>query len=186
MIYLQPPSIWYLWVQNSRKNQREFSAVYRRYWWWFKWSKFSKATRMRRWEGCKAARLADGLIRHSWFEASRQKHHMTPVTLQHTCPRGVKLWNGYVASLVKYSTWQKLWCCWESKISHFMTCMAEMAEEQQYSSITIEGLRRLLDDQVPAQCEITLNTDAPISEIWTKIESVYTLSYRVIYDVYAN
>ena len=54
-----------------------------------------------------------------------------------------------------------------------------MAEGNQMTSVTIEGLRRQLDGKVskPAQCEITLNADAPISEIWTKTEGIYTISY---------
>lgn len=50
-----------------------------------------------------------------------------------------------------------------------------MAEEQKFISITIEGLSSQSDDgkvSKLAQCEMTLNVEAPISEIWTKIEGI--------------
>ena len=61
------------------------------------------------------------------------------------------------------------------------------AEEPQLISITIEGLRRQSDDSTVsdlAQCEITLNADAPISEIWTKIEGISSIIYAVVFDIW--
>lgn len=60
-----------------------------------------------------------------------------------------------------------------------------MAEVQQFIPITIEGLRRQLDDSRVsdlAQCELTLTADAPISEIWTKIEGISCIIYAVVFD----
>lgn len=71
------------------------------------------------------------------------------------------------------------------------TKTTEMAEEQQLLSVTIGGLRKVKDNKIlkilgPMQCEIELNADAPISEIWTELEGVYTLSYTAINDIFTN
>lgn len=54
-----------------------------------------------------------------------------------------------------------------------------MAEEKEFRNVIIEGVRRRLFGKVlkPTKCKINLNIDAPISEIWTKFEAIYTVSY---------
>lgn len=70
-----------------------------------------------------------------------------------------------------------------------MASTAEMAKDQ-FLSVTIDGLRKLSDNKAsePTHCnvEVELNTDAPISEIWTKLEGIYTLSCVVIKDVFTT
>lgn len=68
-----------------------------------------------------------------------------------------------------------------------MASTAKMAKEPQYLSVTIEGLRKGADNEAsePKQCEIELKNDAPISEIWTKIEGVYTPSYVAMKNIFS-
>lgn len=62
-----------------------------------------------------------------------------------------------------------------------------MAEKQHFIPIIIEGLESQSDDGSVsnlAQCEVTLDANAPISEIWTKIEGIYCILYAVVFDVW--
>lgn len=61
-----------------------------------------------------------------------------------------------------------------------MASTATMAKEQQKLSITFEGE----EASETTQCEVELTTDAPISEIWTKLEGYYTQSCIAIKHIY--